>query len=127
MFFDKLGSDDWRIRRRIVILLLLWAAALVTYITILGSPDTLREAIATALILLIGSITGSYVFGVIWDGKNKAPGTTTETKTTTVAPAPSPADNPVTVVSENTTITGAPVTNVAGGIVEPPPQPGSVE
>lgn len=125
MFFDKFGSDDWRIRRRIVILLLLWAAALVTYIAVLGSPDTLREATATSLILLIGSITGSYVFGVIWDGKNKAPGTTTETKTTTVAPAPS-ADAPVTVVSENTTITGAPVTKVAGS-AEPPPQPGSPE
>lgn len=88
MFFDRIGSDDWRIRRRIVILLLVWSVALVTYIAVLGQPDSLREAIATALILLIGSLVGSYVFGVIWDGKNKVPGTTIETKSTTTVQAP---------------------------------------
>ncbi len=87
MFFDKLGSDDWRIRRRIVILLIIWSVALVTYIAIFGQPDSLREAIATALILLIGSLVGSYVFGVIWDGKNQQPGTRLEVKSTTVSPA----------------------------------------
>lgn len=87
MFFDKLGSDDWRIRRRIVILLLLWCVAMVTYIAINGPADSLREAIATALILLIGSLVGSYVFGVIWDNKTKVPSATTEIKQTIVAPA----------------------------------------
>lgn len=90
MFFDKLGSDDWRIRRRIVILLLLWCVAMVTYIAIKGPPDQLREAIATALILLIGSLVGSYVFGVIWDNKTKVPGSTTEIKQTVVT-QPEPA------------------------------------
>lgn len=86
MFFDKLGSDDWRIRRRIVILLLLWCVLMVTYIAIRGPADSLREAIATALILLIGSLVGSYVFGVIWDNKTKVPSATTEIKQTIVAP-----------------------------------------
>lgn len=86
MFFDKLGSDDWRIRRRIVILLLIWCVGMVTYIAIFGPPDQLREAIATALILLIGSLVGSYVFGVIWDSKTKQPGQTTEIKQTIVEP-----------------------------------------
>lgn len=84
MFFDKLGSDDWRIRRRIVILLLFWCVATVTWIAVMGPPDQLREAIATTLILLIGSLVGSYVFGVIWDAKGKTPGTTTEIKSTVV-------------------------------------------
>ena len=56
MFFDKLGSDDWRIRRRIVILTLLWSAALVTYLAVYGTSDPLRETSATSLILLIGSV-----------------------------------------------------------------------
>ena len=84
MFFDKLGSDDWRIRRRIIVLLLIWCVAMVTYIAIMGPPDQLREAIATSLIILIGSIVGSYVFGVIWDSKGKQPGSTTEIKQTVV-------------------------------------------
>lgn len=90
MFYDQIGSDDWRIRRRIVILLLFWSVLLVTYIAVLGQPDSLREAIATALILLIGSLVGSYVFGVIWDGKNKVPGTTIETKSTTTVQTADP-------------------------------------
>lgn len=90
MFFDKLGSDDWRIRRRIVILLLIWCVGMVSYIAIFGPPDQLREAIATALILLIGSLVGSYVFGVIWDAKSKAPGSTTEIKQTIVDPPVEP-------------------------------------
>lgn len=100
MFFDKFGSDDWRIRRRIIILLLLWSVGTVTYITIFGPPDQLREAIATSLILLIGSIVGSYVFGVIWENKTKQPSSTLEVKSTVVSgtpavpevPTPPPAD-----------------------------------
>ena len=90
MFFDKLGSDDWRIRRRIVILTLLWSAALVTYLAVYGTSDPLRETSATSLILLIGSLIGSYVFGVIWDGKNKGSSATTEIKQTIVAAAAPP-------------------------------------
>lgn len=90
MFFDKLGSDDWRVRRRIIILLLIWAVGLTTYVAIVGPSDSLREAVATSLILLIGSIVGSYVFGVIWDNKGKQPGSTTEIKQT-VTTGPEPA------------------------------------
>jgi len=88
MFFDKFGSDDWRVRRRIIILLLLWCVGLVTYIAIMGPPDQLREAIATSLILLAGSIVGSYVFGVIWDNKGKVSSSVTETKSTVIVKEP---------------------------------------
>jgi len=90
MFFDKLGSDDWRIRRRIIILLLIWLVGLITWIAIMGPPDQLREAIATSGMILVGSIVGSYVFGVIWDAKSKQPGSTTEIKQT-VTTGPDPA------------------------------------
>lgn len=61
----------WAIRRRIIVSVLAWACSLVTYLAIWGKPTSLSEAIATGLILLIGSVIGSYVFGAAWDDKNK--------------------------------------------------------
>lgn len=90
MFFDKWGSDDWRIRRRIIILTLLWAAGLSSYLAVVGPSDQLREATVTSAFLLIGSIIGSYVFGVIWEQKGKQPGTTTETAVKTVVVTETP-------------------------------------
>jgi hypothetical protein len=70
-FMDHKADPDWAVRRRIIILALIWIGALVTYLAIWGKPDSLREAIATGLILLFGSIVGSYVFGAVWE-KNVA-------------------------------------------------------
>ena len=92
MFFDKLGSDDWRIRRRIIVLLLIWCVGLVTWIAIMGPPDQLREAIATSGMILIGSMVGSYVFGVIWDDKGKTPSTTTKITSEVITGPETPAD-----------------------------------
>ncbi|MBA4774292.1 MAG: hypothetical protein H2044_01380 [Rhizobiales bacterium] len=64
---DHKASPDWSVRRRIIILSLIWCAALVTYLAIWGKPTSLSEAIATGLILLFGSIVGSYVFGAVWE------------------------------------------------------------
>lgn len=71
-FLDQKGDREWAIRRRIVIWILLWSVAEITYLTIFGKPDSLRETIATNIILLMGGVIGSYVFGVVWDTKNKA-------------------------------------------------------
>lgn len=75
-FLDEKGDKDWAIRRRIIIWVLLWSAAEITYLSLFGKPDSLRETIATNILLLMGGVIGSYVFGVVWDSKNKA---TTET------------------------------------------------
>ncbi|AGC35725.1 hypothetical protein ACP46_gp40 [Rhizobium phage RHEph06] len=80
-FLDGKGDKDWAIRRRIVIWILLWSVAEITYLTVFGKPDSLRETIATNIILLMGGVIGSYVFGVVWDTKNKA---TTETAQTAI-------------------------------------------
>ncbi|RUV98330.1 hypothetical protein EOA88_00385 [Mesorhizobium sp. M5C.F.Ca.IN.020.14.1.1] len=63
-------KPTWRIRRRMVVLVLLWSSGMVTYLAVWGQADSLRESIATALILLMGSTLGSYVFGAVWDDKN---------------------------------------------------------
>lgn len=41
------------------------------YLMIWGSDDRLRQDIANGLILLIGAIVNGYVFGGIWDDRNK--------------------------------------------------------
>lgn len=66
----NIHKPTWRIRRRIVIMVLLWSSGMVTYLAIWGQSDSLRESIATALIILMGSTLGSYVFGAVWDDKN---------------------------------------------------------
>lgn len=66
-FMDHKGSPDWTVRRRIIILSLLWSAALVTYLAIWGRPIALSDTVAMNLILLFGGIVGSYVFGAVWE------------------------------------------------------------
>lgn len=71
-FMDGKGDANWATRRRIIIYVLAWSAGLITYITVYSKQDSLRESIATNLILLMGGVIGSYVFGVEWGQKNKA-------------------------------------------------------
>jgi DMSO reductase anchor subunit len=66
-FMDHKASPDWAVRRRVIILTLLWAASLITYLAIWGRPISLSDTISTSLILLMGSIIGSYVFGAVWE------------------------------------------------------------
>lgn len=64
------NGKRWRIRRRIIVGTLLYCAAMVGYIGIYGEGSSAQEAIATSLILLAGSVIGSYVFGAVWDDKS---------------------------------------------------------
>lgn len=63
-------KPSWRIRRRIIVGTLLYCAAMVLYLAVWGDSTSLAEAIATGLILLAGSVIGSYVFGAVWDDRN---------------------------------------------------------
>lgn len=62
---------SWFYRRWTAIGVLVWCGGLVTYLAVFGKPDNLREAIATGALLLMGSVTGAYIFGAAWDDKNK--------------------------------------------------------
>jgi hypothetical protein len=56
-------------RRRIIIIVLVWCGAMVTYLAILGRPIQLSETAVNGLLLLMASVIGSYVFGAVWDDK----------------------------------------------------------
>ena len=61
----------WLIRRRIVNLTLLFCAVCVVWLIDRGQDTDLHKAIANGLILLAGSVIGSYVFGATWDDKGR--------------------------------------------------------
>lgn len=100
--------NAWLVRRKIIIWSLIWLGILITTITLYTlwkeRESSLQETIAIAAFTLFGSIVGSYVFGAIWDDKNKRsiPGTIeTRTKVTTMAdPSLSPTE-PMPVTVEN--------------------------
>ncbi|WP_207106121.1 hypothetical protein [Rhizobium sp. CFBP 13717] len=64
---DHKASAEWAVRRRIIIIALIWSGGLVTYLAIWGRPIALSDTVAMNLILLIGGIIGSYVFGAVWE------------------------------------------------------------
>ncbi|WP_292589709.1 hypothetical protein [Mesorhizobium sp.] len=61
--------SSWAIRRRIIVVTLLWCGGMVTYLAILGRPIQLSETAVNGLLLLMASVIGSYVFGAVWDDK----------------------------------------------------------
>lgn len=62
---------SWFYRRWTAIGVLVWCGLLVTFLAVFGKPDSLREAIATGALLLMGSVIGAYIFGSAWDDRNK--------------------------------------------------------
>lgn len=65
------GKPCWRVRRRIIIGILLFCGLTVGYMVLKGEDTELNRTIASSLILLAGSTVGSYVFGAVWDDKNR--------------------------------------------------------
>lgn len=93
---ETLNRFSWQMRRRIIIGILVWGAALVTYLAVVGDAS-IRDTIAFNVIWLMGAVIGSYVFGASWDDQNarktaiasqavdNAAGQTDGTVTTTVS------------------------------------------
>lgn len=69
MASNAFGRSSWRIRRRIIIITLVWAGGMVTYLAIWGRANSLSETVVNGLLLLMASVIGSYVFGAVWDDK----------------------------------------------------------
>jgi DMSO reductase anchor subunit len=91
-FMDHKGAEDWAVRRRIIILSLIWAAMLITYLAIWGRPIALSDSALTNLCIVFGSIIGSYVFGAIWDNKVKMSADTAQTAVDQSAPTTTSVD-----------------------------------
>lgn len=62
-----IDKPKWTIRRSLVMVILLWCACIITYLTVAGESDELREAIATSVLLLMGMVISTYVLGVVWN------------------------------------------------------------
>lgn len=71
LFMDHMAAPDWAVRRRIIILTLFWSAVLITYLAVWGRDISLTDTIAMNLILLMGGIIGSYVFGAVWESNSQ--------------------------------------------------------
>lgn len=64
---------DWRRRRRVIYGALLFCAGGVAFALAWPGDATgapVRGQIAMGLVLLAGSVIGSYVFGAVWDDHN---------------------------------------------------------
>ena len=94
------GKPSWAIRRRIVISTLLFCGSEIVYLTIWGKDTDLASTIANGILLLAGSVIGSYVFGVVWDDKlQRAPlggSRRVEVETVAYPTAPPPATTSTT-------------------------------
>lgn len=100
--------NAWIVRRKIIIYSLIWLGMLITFVSLYAlfksRESSLQETIVIAAFTLFGSIVGSYVFGAIWDDKNKrsTPGVVeTSTRVTTTAPVTAVSTSPVAVTVEN--------------------------
>lgn len=65
------GGPSWRIRRRIVVSVLLYCSLIIGYMVLKGEDTELNQTISNGLIFLAGSTVSSYVFGAVWEDKNK--------------------------------------------------------
>jgi len=64
-------GSSWNVRRKIIVISLIYAAIVVGYLTLYGDDNRLHESIATSMVLFAGSIIGSYVFGAVWEDRRK--------------------------------------------------------
>lgn len=64
-------SDTWRIRRRLMFLVMAFCVLAITYV-LLGGLDTeaAQTAVSMSFVTIMG-VTSSYVFGAAWDDINK--------------------------------------------------------
>lgn len=64
------GQFEWKRRRRIIYLTLAFCAAVIGWLVLFGADTALNNTIVTVLVVLAGSVIGSYVFGAVWDDAN---------------------------------------------------------
>lgn len=62
---------SWLWRRWAVFSTLAVCDAVILYLMVYGADTRLNEDIANGVILLLGAIVNGYVFGGIWDDRNK--------------------------------------------------------
>lgn len=66
-----LPTDNWSIRRRWMKVVLAWAMLNTQYILFWGEDNALNQNALIAFVGMVVAITGSYVFGAVWDDNDK--------------------------------------------------------
>lgn len=71
----KCRNEDqkpWSFRRRVVITTLLFCAGVVVKVAVWGqNSESIGEALVTMAFGLAGAVIGSYIFGAVWNDKEK--------------------------------------------------------
>ena len=65
------GGKPWGTRRIIIMLTLVFCASWVTHIVLFGEDTRVNETVILGCFGLAGAVIGSYVFGAVWDDKNR--------------------------------------------------------
>ncbi|WLR91018.1 hypothetical protein [Shinella zoogloeoides] len=68
---DHLASDNWCIRRRWMKVILGWAMINVQYLIVWGDDNELNQNALISMLGLVAAISGSYIFGAVWDDNDK--------------------------------------------------------
>lgn len=65
------NTDNWPKRRRVIYWSLFFSAANLVYLVLFAPNDGLRQNLAVGFLSAAVAIIGSYVFGAVFDDKNK--------------------------------------------------------
>lgn len=66
-----INGDNWQKRRRWMVLILSWMLANAQYLIVWGNDTALHQNALVTLLGAIVAVLGSYVFGAVWDDRNK--------------------------------------------------------
>lgn len=68
---EKLFLDNWKVRRKWMMAALIWMAVNVQYLVFWGKDNALHQNLAITFLGAIVSILCFYIFGAVWDDRDK--------------------------------------------------------
>lgn len=64
-------GDNWPARRRVLFFALLFCFGNVQYLILWGDDTSLHKETVSTLLWVLAAIIGTYVFGAVWDDRNR--------------------------------------------------------
>lgn len=65
-----MNNDSWKIRRRLMFSVMGFCAFAIVWVLYAGVDSVVAQTTVTMSFATIISITGSYIFGAVWDDNN---------------------------------------------------------